>query len=129
MVTSESGKISRMLKRRQRVASVRNRTEFVVVKIALLAVLVSALNSLLNYGVNSDFADAFVWANVKKWTLILTLMFITSAALIYLFVSLLKRKTRATTELEAKVVKAYQQALDESSFNPHLNKRHEQLTG
>jgi len=117
-----------MLKRDERVAAPRDRTQGVVLKITFFAVLIAGLNRLLSYGLNSDVTDAFVWANVKKWTLILTLMFMSSATLIYLFVSLLKRRTRATTELEAKVVKAYQQALDESSFNPHLNKRHEQFT-
>lgn len=129
MITSEIGKSSRVLKRHHRAASSKNRTELVVLKIALLAVAIAALNTLLSYGVKADFADAFAWANVKKWTLILLLMFVMSAGLLYFFVSLLKRQTRATSELEAKVVKAYQQALDESSFNPHLNKQHGKLTG
>jgi len=55
-------------------------------------------------------------------------MFVSSVALMYFFASLLKRRNRETTELKAKVVEAIHQALDHSSFNPHLNKQHEQRT-
>lgn len=92
MITSETGKSSRILKRHQRVVSPRSRTELDILKFALLAVVIPALNRLLSYGVNSHFADAFTWANVKKWTLILTLMFVVSAGLLYFFVSLLKHR-------------------------------------
>jgi hypothetical protein len=55
-------------------------------------------------------------------------MFSSTAALMYFFASLLKRRNRETIELKAKLVEAIHQALDQSSFNPHLNKHHEQHT-
>jgi hypothetical protein len=54
-------------------------------------------------------------------------MFSSTAALMYFFASLLKRRNRETTELKAKVVEAIHQALDQSSFNPHLNKHDERF--
>jgi hypothetical protein len=99
-----------------------------MVKIAFFGVAVAALSGFLRYGINSDLTDVFAWANIKKWTLILTLMFISSVALMYFFFSLLKRRNRETTELKAKVVEAIHQAPDQSSFNPHLNKQNEQRT-
>ena len=127
METQKTSKISRTQNWYGRFKSAMDRTEFAIVKISLFAVAIAALTRFLSYGINSDLTDTFAWANIKKWTLILTLMFMSSVALIYFFVSLLRWRTRGTRELEAQVVKAIRQALDQSSFNPHLNK-HEQRT-
>lgn len=121
-------KISRTLSRYGHLRSVTDRPELDIVKIAFFGVAVAALTRFLSYGINSDLTDAFAWANIKKWTLILTLMFVSSVALMYFFFSLLKRRNRETIDLEVQVVKAIQQALDQSSFNPHLNKQDEQRT-
>jgi len=91
-------------------------------------IAIAALNNFLLYGVHFDLTNAFAWANIKKWALILTVMFVSSAALMYFFVSLVKRRTRETDELKATVLEAIHEALEQSSFNPHLNKRHEQFT-
>lgn len=104
------------------------RLELDIVKIAFFGVAVAALTRFLSYGIKSDLNDVFAWANIKKWTFILTLMFISTVALMYFFASLLKRRNRETIEMEVQVVKAIRQALDQSSFNPHLNKQHEQHT-
>ena len=128
METQKTSKISRMLNRHRRRNSVTHRPERDIVKIAFFGVAVAALTGFLSYGINSDLTDAFAWANIKKWTLILTLMFISSVALMYFFFSLLKRRNRETVELEAQVVEAIHRALDQSSFNPHLNKQNEQRT-
>jgi cytochrome c oxidase subunit IV len=92
METQKTSKISRTLNSHNRQSSITYRTELDIVKIAFFAVAIAALTRFLSYGINSDLTDAFAWANIKKWTLILTLMFVSSGALIYLFVSLLKRK-------------------------------------
>lgn len=118
-------KTSRLQHRRNSTA---HRPELDMVKIAFFGVAIAALTGFLSYGINSDLTDAFAWANIKKWTLILTLMFLSSVALMYFFFSLLKRRNRETVELEAQVVKAIRRALDQSSFNPHLNKQNEQRT-
>jgi hypothetical protein len=128
MFTRKPHKISQALRKYGRLIWATDRTEFVIIKIAFFAVAISALNNFLMFGINSDLKDAFAWANIKKWAVILTLMFVSSAALMYFFASLLKRRTRETAELKAMVVKAIHQALDESSFNPHLNKQHERRT-
>ena len=127
MEMPKTSKISRMLNRYGRFKSVTDRPEFDILKIAFFAVTIAALTRFLSYGINSDLTDAFAWANIKKWTLTLTLMFVSSVALIYFFVSLLRWRNRETTELKVKVVKAIHKALDQSSFNPHLNKHHERL--
>ena len=126
METPQTSRISRMLNRRRN--SVTRRAERDIVKIAFFGVAVAALTGFLSYGLNSDLTDAFAWANIKKWTLILALMFISSVALMYFFFSLLNRRNRETVELEAQVVEAIRRALDQSSFNPHLNKQNEQRT-
>lgn len=128
MEISKTDKISRALKRHCRRHSITHRPEFDILKIAFFGVAVAALTGFLNYGINSGLTDTFAWPNIKKWTLILTLMFISSAALMYFFFSLLKRRNRETVELEAQVVEAIRRALDQSSFNPHLNKQNEQRT-
>ena len=128
METPKTSKISQALNWHGRRNSVTRRAELDIVKIAFFGVAVAALSGFLSYGLNSDLTDAFAWANIKKWTLILTLMFISSVALMYFFFSLLKRRNRKTVELEAQVVEAIQRALDQSSFNPHLNKQNEQRT-
>ncbi|HXQ73797.1 MAG TPA: hypothetical protein VN844_25065 [Pyrinomonadaceae bacterium] len=120
-----TSKISRTLNRYGHLKSVTDRPELDIVKIAFFGVAIAALTRFLSYGINSDLTDAFAWANIKKWTLILTLMFVSSVALMYFFFSLLRRRNRETTELKAKVVEAIHQALDQSSFNPHLNKQNE----
>lgn len=127
MEISKSSKIPRTPNRHGRRHSFTHRPELDIVKIAFFGVAVAALTGFLSYGINADLKDVFVWANIKKWTLILTLMFISSVALMCLFFSLLKRRNRETVELETQVVEAIHQALDRSSFNPHLNK-HEQPT-
>lgn len=128
MESPKSSKLSQTLNRKARRNYVKHRSELDIIKIAFFGVAIAALTRFLSYGINSDLTDAFAWANIKKWTLILTLMFTSSVALIYFFVSLLKWRTRGTRELEAQVVKAIRQALDQSSFNPHLNKHDEQRT-
>lgn len=128
MQTLRTNKISQRLIGYSRLVSRRHGAEFAIVKICFFAVAIAALTRFLSYGINSDVADAFTWANIKKWALILTLMFVSSAALMYFFLSLLKRRNRETIELKAKVVEAIHQALDQSSFNPHLNKQNEQRT-
>ena len=128
MERPKTSKTSQELKRCGRLKSFTHRPEFDIIKIAFFAVAIAALTRFLSYGINSDLTEAFAWANIKKWTLILTLMFVSSAALMYFFFSLLKRRNRETTELKAKVVEAIHQALDQSSFNPHLNKQNEQRT-
>ena len=116
-----------MLNRHGRRNLATHRLELDIVKIAFFGVAGAALTRFLSYGVNSDLTDVFAWADIKKWTLVLTLMFISSVALMYFFASLLKHRNRETAELKAKVVEAIHQALDQSSFNPHLNKRHERF--
>lgn len=128
METPKTSKISRTLNRYGRRNAVTHRPELDIVKIAFFGVAIAALSRFLSYGINSDLTDVFAWENIKKWTFILTLMFISSVALMYFFYSLLKRRNRDTTELKAKVVEAIHQALDQSSFNPHLNKQNEQRT-
>ena len=127
METQKTNKLSRALNSYLRRNSRSHRIEIDIVKIAFFGVAVAALTRFLSYGLDSNLTDLFAWANIKKWTLILTLMFVSSVALMYFFASLLKRRNRETTELEAQVVKAIHQALDQSSFNPHLNKQHERL--
>jgi len=122
MKKQKTSKFSRTLNRRLAT----HRLELDIIKIAFFAVAVAALTRFLSYGINSG-SDVFTWPNIKKWTLILTLMFSSTAALMYFFASLLKRRNRETTELKAKVVEAIHQALDQSSFNPHLNKHHERF--
>ena len=128
MEAPKTSRISRTLNRPGRRNSVMHRPELDIVKIAFFGVAIAALTRFLSYGINSDITDVFAWANIKKWTLILTLMFVSSVALMYFFFSLLKRRTRETTELKEKVVEAIHQALDQSSFNPHLNKQNGQRT-
>lgn len=124
----KQNKFSRMLNRHGRRNLAMHRLELDIVKIAFFGVAVAALTRFLSYGIDSDLTDVFAWANIKKWTLILTLMFVSTVALMYFFASLLKRRNRETIELETQVVEAIHKALDESSFNPHLNKQHEQHT-
>jgi hypothetical protein len=128
MVMRKNSTISHAFGKYGRLISAKDRTEFLILKFAFVGVVVSALTNFLIFGTNSGLTNAFAWANVKKWALILTAMFTSSVALIYFFVSLLKRRTRETDELKAKFVKAIHQALEQSSFNPHLNKQHERRT-
>lgn len=123
-----TSKISRLLNGYGHFKSITDRPELDIVKIAFFGVAIAALARFLSYGINSDLTEAFAWGNIKKWTSILTLMFLSSVALMYFFFSLLRRRNRETTELKAKVVEAIHQALDQSSFNPHLNKQNEQRT-
>ena len=96
MEAPKTSRISRTLRKYGRRTSIMESTEFVIVIIAFVGVAISALSNFAIYGVNSNIADLFSWANIKKWTLILTLMFISSAALMYFFVWLLKRSERET---------------------------------
>ena len=127
METQKTNKLSRALNSYRRRNPRTYRIKIDIVKIAFFGVAVAALTRFLSYGLGSNLSDLFAWANIKKWTLVLTLMFMSSVALMYFFVWLLKWRTRGTRELEAQVVKAIHQALDQSSFNPQLNKQNERL--
>ena len=119
MVMKNSTKASETSETINRLESVTDRSIAVIFKIALFAVSTSAINELLISRVKPD---------IKVWVIVLASMLATTVGLIYGFSILLTRRTLPTTALKKNVVKAYQQALDQSSFNPHpLNKQHEQL--
>ena len=61
------------------------RTELDIVIFAFVAIAVAALTKFLSYG---SLRDVFVWANVKKWTFVLALMFTGTVGLMYFFLSL-----------------------------------------
>jgi len=114
-----SAKTSEMSETIKRLESVRHGSIVAILKIALFGLSISALNNLLMYKVRPE----------AIYTLVLGLAAIlaTTVGLMYGFSILLTRKSRSTTALKKKVVEAYLQALEQSSFNPHpLNKRHEQ---
>ena len=98
----------------------------VIFTIAFVAVFVSTLNQLAMLEVTPG--DILLADHLKQWVIIFGTVLGGVFSLIFMFVAVLSRKTIATRALREKVVKAYQQALDDSSFNPHpLNKRHERL--
>lgn len=67
------------------------KTELDIIMIAFVAVALAALSNFAIYG---SLTDVFVWAKVKKWTLVLTLMFTGSVGLMYFFLLLLKSRSR-----------------------------------
>jgi len=127
-MTKYSAKASKRSETINRIESVTQRTVVAVFKIALFALSVATLNQLLINGSQSASTGVFVLANIKAWVIAVVSILATVVGLSYVFSILLTRRTRSTTVLKKKVVEAYLQALDESSFNPHsLNKQHEQL--
>lgn len=127
MVTKHSAKASDMSKTVSRLESLTDRNFVVIVKFVLVALIIAVLNRLLLLDVKTESIGTFVLANIKTWVIALPAIFVTVVGLIYGFSIILTRRTRPTAELKKQVVKAFQQALDESSFNPHpLNKQHEQ---
>lgn len=105
-----------------RLDSIMNRRVVAVFIIVISALAIAAVNRLLTYDVKSE-------ASFKEWVLVLTSLLAAIVSLIYIFSYVLTRGTGPTAALKKEVVKAYRQALDQSSFNPHpLNKQHEQRT-
>ena len=96
MEIPKTNRHSRTLCKYGRRISIMESTEFAIVIIAFVGVAIAALSNFAIYGVNSNLADVFSWTNIKKWTLILTLMFISSVALMYFFVWFIKRSKRET---------------------------------
>jgi hypothetical protein len=126
MVTKRSAKASDMSKTVNRLESVTDRNLVVIVKFVLVALIIAVLNRLLLLDVKTESVSTFVLANIKTWVIALAAIFATTVGLIYGFSIILTRRTRSTTALKKQVVKAFQQALDESSFNPHPLNKHEQ---
>ena len=127
MVTKRSAKALDMSETVNRLESVTDRNIVVIVKFVLVALIIAVLNRLLLLDVKTESIGTFVLANIKTWVIALAAIFATTVGLIYGFSIILTRRTKPTTALKKQVVKAFQQALDESSFNPHpLNKQHEQ---
>ena len=127
MVTKHSIKPSDMSETVNRLERVTNRSIVFIFKFVLFALIIAVLNRLLLLEVKPESIGTFVLANIKTWVIVLTSMLATIVGLIYVFSLILTRNTRPTKALKNEVVKAFQQALDESSFNPHpLNKQHEQ---
>ena len=127
MVTKRSAKDLDMSETVNRLESVTDRNIVVIVKFVLVALIIAVLNRLLLLDVKTESIGTFVLANIKTWVIALAAIFATTVGLIYGFSIILTRRTRPTKALKKEVVKAFQQALDESSFNPHpLNKQHEQ---
>ena len=127
MVTKRSAKDLDMSETVNRLESVTDRNIVVIVKFVLVALIIAVLNRLLLLDVKTESIGTFVLANIKTWVIALAAIFATTVGLIYGFSIILTRRTKPTTALKKQVVKAFQQALDESSFNPHpLNKQHEQ---
>ena len=115
-----SAKTSEMSETIKRLESVRHGSMVAILKIARFGLTISALNNLLMYKVKPEAIYTFVLA--------LAAILAATVGLMYGFSILLTRRTRSTAALQKKVVAAYLQALDQSSFNPHsLNKQHEQL--
>jgi len=125
MVTKRS-KASKMSETVNRLESVTDRNIVVIVKFVLVALIIAVLNRLLLLDVKTESIGTFVLANIKTWVIALAAIFATTVGLIYGFSIILTRRTRPTTALKKQVVKAYQQALDQSSFNPHPLNKHEQ---
>jgi hypothetical protein len=126
MVTKRSAKASDMSKMVNGFESVRDRNLVVIVKFVLVALSIAVLNRLLLLDVKTESIGTVVLANIKTWVIALAAIFATTVGLIYGFSIILTRRTRPTTALKKQVVKAFQQALDESSFNPHPLNKHEQ---
>ena len=127
MVTKRSAKDLDMSETVNRLESVTDRNIVVIVKFVLVALIIAVLNRLLLLDVKTESIGTVVLANIKTWVIALAAIFATTVGLIYGFSIILTRRTRPTKALKKEVVKAFQQALDESSFNPHpLNKQHEQ---
>ena len=128
MVTKHSAKALEMSETVNRLESLTDRRIGVIFKIALFGLTIAVLNTLLLYNAKPEALHTFVLPNIKALIIALAAILGTTVGLIYGFSSLLTRTTRPTTALKKSVVRAYQQALDQSSFNPHpLNKQHEQL--
>ena len=125
MVTKRS-KASKMSETVNRLESVTDRNIVVIVKFVLVALIIAVLNRLLLLDVKTESIGTFVLANIKTWVIALAAIFATTVGLIYGFSIILTRRTKPTTALKKQVVKAFQQALDESSFNPHPLNKHEQ---
>lgn len=126
MVTKRSAKASDMLETVNRLESVTDRNLVVIVKFVLVALIIAVLNRLLLLDVKTESVSTFVLANIKTWVIAIAAIFATTVGLIYGFSIILTRRTRSTTALKKQVVKAFQHALDESSFNPHPLNKHEQ---
>jgi hypothetical protein len=127
-MTKHSAKTSKRSEIINRLESGTHRSTVAAFKIALFAIGVATLNQLLIHGSQQASIGVFVLANVKAWIIAVVSLLATVVGSSYVFSILLTRRTRSTTALKKKVVEAYLQALDESSFNPHsLNKQHEQL--
>jgi len=125
MVTKRS-KASKMSETVNRLESVTDRNIVVIIKFVLFALIIAVLNRLLLLDMKTESIGTFVLANIKTWVIALAAIFATTVGLIYGFSIILTRRTRPTTALKKQVVKAYQQALDQSSFNPHPLNKHEQ---
>jgi|SRR6185369_13242312 hypothetical protein len=126
MVTKRSAKDLDMSETVNRLESVTDRNIVVIVKFVLVALIIAVLNRLLLLDVKTESIGTFVLANIKTWVIALAAIFATTVGLIYGFSIILTRRTKPTTALKKQVVKAFQQALDESSFNPHPLNKHEQ---
>ena len=127
MVTKHSIKPSDISETVNRLERVTDRSIVFIFKFVLFALIIAVLNRLLLLEVKPQSIGSFVLANIKTWVIVLTSLLATIVGLIYVFSIILTRRTRPTKALKKEVVKAFQQALDESSFNPHpLNKQHEQ---
>ena len=125
MVTKRS-KASKMSETVNRLESVTDRNIVVIIKFVLFALIIAVLNRLLLLDMKTESIGTFVLANIKTWVIALAAIFATTVGLIYGFSIILTRRTKPTTALKKQVVKAFQQALDESSFNPHPLNKHEQ---
>jgi len=125
-VTKRSAKDLDMSETVNRLESVTDRNIVVIVKFVLVALIIAVLNRLLLLDVKTESIGTFVLANIKTWVIALAAIFATTVGLIYGFSIILTRRTKPTTALKKQVVKAFQQALDESSFNPHPLNKHEQ---
>ena len=95
-----------------------------ILKMALLAVAIPTVANILSQD------KEFVLANLKLYTLAFLGMFVCLSGLMFLFSYILRRRNRSTILLQESVVRALEQALDQSLLNPHSsNKQNEQRTG
>ncbi|HKR21451.1 MAG TPA: hypothetical protein VJS17_02605 [Pyrinomonadaceae bacterium] len=94
--------------------SVFSRDTAVIFTIAFVAVFVSMFNQAAMLETKSK--DIVVLDHLKEWAFVFLAIFGGVFGLMFSFYAILSRKTRTTTALTKKVVKAYQQALDESSL-------------
>lgn len=105
-------------------------SQLLAVRIAIFGLFISGAANLLTHEMKVDLIDSYLLrpGNLKTSIVGLLSILVTVVFLIHLFARVLRQRTRPTMALKKRVARAFQSALDHSSFNPTpIEPRNDQL--